>query len=1573
MDDYELRRELRRGIEELFDYRAELISQTDRNRLIDEVIDETLGLGPIDPLLRDPTVSDILVNGPKAVYVERRGKLEETGVTFHDDQHLLEIVQRIASRAGRRLDESSPMVDARLEDGSRVNAVIAPLALDGALVSIRRFGARPLLAGDLIARDAATPEMIDFLEACIRSRLNIVVSGGTGSGKTTFLNMLSAFIPEDERIATIEDAAELQLQQPHVARMETRPENVEGRGLVTARDLLRNSLRMRPDRIIIGECRGEESFDMIQAMTTGHDGSMTTIHANDARDAISRLEMLVGMAGFDMPLWFIQRRICEAIHIVVHCARLSGGVRKMTTVVAGVVAVIAAYRFAVEWFFRKRQLIDIRLHEEFKRNGWTAARSQALFKQVADTDQQSVMTRLYQLIEQSGLSISITRLLEVSAGLSLAAGFAAAVFGPHWTCSIPAAMTAAIVPLAFLQFKRRQRISNLTNQIPETFELMSRAVRAGQTMAAAFRLVADESKPPIASEFRQCCEQQDLGLPVDVTLRELARRNGVVELQMFVVAMLVQRQTGGSPVEVLNNLSGMIRKRLRMKGKVKALTGEGRMQAIVLSILPIVAFAAIYLLKRSYAQVLLDRPLLLIGTAAVAGVTDRIDSLSEGRSRPAEPSARARHPLVQWLINETSRWTARLLPDDDAKRTRLQQRIQHAGIYNQAAANFFVTARLMLMIVPIPVAIIAGRLGMIAPQWALPFGTIAGATGMLLPSFWLDRRKARRQAVLTRSLPDFLDLLVTCLESGLTLDAALRRVSSELRFAHPVLTVEMDRVQAEIDFGASPDAALHSLAERTDLEPIHTLATFINQARRYGSSVSSALRTHGEMLREQREQRAEEMAQKAAVKILFPTLLFIFPAALVLMAISLPMLFGVLGLVIDGGMLMKEHRGLQTVADAAATTAAREISKNKSTAEVTLTVETLVEQHNGLANSTVVVNHPPVSGPFAGNTKFVEVILSHVIDSYFIHIINGEKSRTVRTRAVAGIKDATAECALMVLDPDPSPVVIDGLPPGLSPITLPALHLGGLEVLGLGTLRVNGAVVVNTLWGGEDENGDPVGEEPSLGGLRHASTCTPLLPLTKVAAEDIRVSGGVGDRRNYGHVDPAESSPLEANKMPAADPFLQRVLAQEQYVVRTAENGRQAEQSIDEFEPQYLITDWNLPDLDGLELCQLIRRRESASYVYVVFITGFSQESSLVTAMETGADDFLAKPVNKHELLARLKAGKRILQMQEQLAELASTDTLSGLLLRRPFMVGLEREFTRSRRNGTPLSAVMFDVDHFKRINDNYGHLVGDNVIRGIGEVVLEQIRASDIPCRYGGEEFCILLPETSLDAATQWAERLRQRITESIVIDDDPRARVTASFGVAEVAPDTQRADDMLVAADDLLLEAKQQGRNRVVSTMASPGQCSSAVVPAEVQTPYANALARDAMTPLNDLLNAQAQISEAVEFLLQNRYSSVPVADENGCFQGICTERALLTLISSHEGKSSSISELTQTSLITVDALSPLKNVVELLDRSAPDAVVVTESDNPCGLIDTKSLLNWHFRNDHTERSLVGHDSAD
>jgi pilus assembly protein CpaF len=328
----ELRSEVRRRAEELSQRSSNLLNRAERERLVTEVLDETFGLGPLEPLMADPTISDILINGHNVVYVERNGRLERADVAFTDARHLLHIIQRIVGQVGRRVDETSPMVDGRLSDGSRINAIIPPLALDGALVSIRRFGVRPLLANDLVQKGALTEEMAVFLSACVRARLNLLISGGTGSGKTTLLNALSAFIPSDERVITIEDAAELRLQQPHVGRLETRPKNVEGAGEVTTRDLVRNALRMRPDRIVIGECRGPEALDMLQAMNTGHEGSLTTIHANDTRDALGRLEMMVGMAGFDMPMWVIRKQIASAIHVIVQTTRLSGGARKVVKI-----------------------------------------------------------------------------------------------------------------------------------------------------------------------------------------------------------------------------------------------------------------------------------------------------------------------------------------------------------------------------------------------------------------------------------------------------------------------------------------------------------------------------------------------------------------------------------------------------------------------------------------------------------------------------------------------------------------------------------------------------------------------------------------------------------------------------------------------------------------------------------------------------------------------------------------------------------------------------------------------------------------------------------------------------------------------------------------------------------------------------------------------------------------------------------------------------------------------------------------------------------------------------------------
>jgi len=307
------------------------MSLRERERLTQEVLDEVFGLGPLEPLLKDPKISDILVNTHRNVYIERHGLLERTAIKFRDDAHLMVIIDRIVSAVGRRVDESSPMVDARLPDGSRVNAIVPPLAVDGPCLSIRRFGREVLTGEELIRYRSVTPQMLELLAGCVRARLNILISGGTGAGKTTLLNVLSAFISNKERIVTIEDAAELQLRQEHIVRLETRPPNIEGKGAIRQRQLVINTLRMRPDRIIVGEVRGEEALDMLQAMNTGHDGSLTTIHANSPRDALSRLETMVAMANLNLPDKAIRRQVASAINVVVQVSRLSDGTRKVTS------------------------------------------------------------------------------------------------------------------------------------------------------------------------------------------------------------------------------------------------------------------------------------------------------------------------------------------------------------------------------------------------------------------------------------------------------------------------------------------------------------------------------------------------------------------------------------------------------------------------------------------------------------------------------------------------------------------------------------------------------------------------------------------------------------------------------------------------------------------------------------------------------------------------------------------------------------------------------------------------------------------------------------------------------------------------------------------------------------------------------------------------------------------------------------------------------------------------------------------------------------------------------------------
>jgi pilus assembly protein CpaF len=325
----DVRREVTQILEALVVGESTPMNLQERERLATEVLDEVFGLGPLEPLLADPTVSDILVNTHKRVYVERRGILEMTSIQFRDDIHLMSIIDRIVSAVGRRVDESSPMVDARLADGSRVNAIIPPLAVDGPCLSIRRFGRDPLTSEDLLQNKTLTEPMLELLRGCVKARLNILVSGGTGAGKTTFLNVLSSYISNRERIVTVEDAAELQLHQDHVVRLETRPANIEGRGAIQQRQLVINSLRMRPDRIIVGEVRGEEALDMLQAMNTGHDGSLTTIHANTPRDALTRLETMVAMGSLNIPDSALRRQIASAIDVVVQVSRLSDGTRKV--------------------------------------------------------------------------------------------------------------------------------------------------------------------------------------------------------------------------------------------------------------------------------------------------------------------------------------------------------------------------------------------------------------------------------------------------------------------------------------------------------------------------------------------------------------------------------------------------------------------------------------------------------------------------------------------------------------------------------------------------------------------------------------------------------------------------------------------------------------------------------------------------------------------------------------------------------------------------------------------------------------------------------------------------------------------------------------------------------------------------------------------------------------------------------------------------------------------------------------------------------------------------------------------
>jgi pilus assembly protein CpaF len=371
VDDEWMRRDVQQLADQIVRRRKLNLSPEARTRMLAELDAEVFGLGPLEPLMTDPQISDILVNNAREVYIERHGRLELTSTIFADDPHLLRIIQRIVSRVGRRIDEVSPMVDARLPDGSRVNAVVPPLSLDGPMLSIRRFGAEHLKLETLLANGSLSREMAEFLQAAVASRISFMIAGGTGAGKTTLLNALSSAIPFDERIITIEDSAELLLQHPHVGRLETRPANSEGTGGVTPRELVRNSLRMRPDRILVGEVRGPEALDMLQAMNTGHEGSLTTIHANDTRDALSRLEMMVAMSGFELPVKVVREYVASGIKLLVHLSRLKGGVRRVMRVTEIVSANNGEYQLQDVFGFRQQGLdLEGRAVGEFYATGY---------------------------------------------------------------------------------------------------------------------------------------------------------------------------------------------------------------------------------------------------------------------------------------------------------------------------------------------------------------------------------------------------------------------------------------------------------------------------------------------------------------------------------------------------------------------------------------------------------------------------------------------------------------------------------------------------------------------------------------------------------------------------------------------------------------------------------------------------------------------------------------------------------------------------------------------------------------------------------------------------------------------------------------------------------------------------------------------------------------------------------------------------------------------------------------------------------------------------------------------------
>ena len=680
------------------------LNANELTEFIDEVLDELIGLGPIEPILKDPTVTDILINTHERVYVERHGQLEPVPVRFKDEAHVLRIVNKIVGAVGRRVDESSPMVDARLLDGSRINVAIKPIAVDGPLVSIRKFAKKTLDIERLVKNGTMSATMAKILGEAVRARLSILISGGTGSGKTTFLNALSSFVSNRERLITIEDAAELQLQQPHVGRLETRPPNLEGRGEIRQRELVKNALRMRPDRIIVGEVRGEEAFDMLQAMTTGHEGSMTTIHANTPRDAVSRLEQMVGMAGFPMSETSIRSHIASAIKIIVADATLSrwqaarhqhqrdrrvrwdgysnAGAVPVCTSGAGLGRGVPGHGIAPfvrgstgnERCRNPRECVSPRsapmsglfstfgglgvaslvvlillfcgyflaLEAAFLSVAGQLAARHRLTKRLVVKDSPSahpadlIKTRrgrglsssgdytlpnvwLNRLVVQSGVSWDVRRfpILFVTIGVAFLAVVLAVTddFPMALVTGLFAGPAVLVGMLAHLRAKRRRA---LEDQLPEAIDILVRSLKAGHPVSSAIGLVARELGDPIGTEFKILADELTYGLDLETAMNNMATRVGQEDLVLVVIATGIQAGTGGNLAEILGSLSKVVRERLKMRLKVKAMSAEGRFSAIILTVLPFALFGILWIVAPQYYGEIWHLPLVKASLLAAA-------------------------------------------------------------------------------------------------------------------------------------------------------------------------------------------------------------------------------------------------------------------------------------------------------------------------------------------------------------------------------------------------------------------------------------------------------------------------------------------------------------------------------------------------------------------------------------------------------------------------------------------------------------------------------------------------------------------------------------------------------------------------------------------------------------------------------------------------------------------------------------------------------------------------------------------------------------------------------------------